>query len=129
MIVLDASPAMFSYFTIAEELAKRGFTVHFNGLHIDTYDIAEVQVVVLDHRSIWVELTVTVMPVGDEPRHMVTNLHADECDTDDVKDTVNKHLHAALEDGPLNSVQAAGAIYSAVQEIRGVLNDDELEVD
>ena len=111
MIVLDASPAVFSYFTIAEELAKRGFTVHFNGLHIDTYDIAEVQVVVLDHRSIWVELTVTVMPVGDEPRHMVTN------------------LHAALEDGPLNSVQAAGAIYSAVQEIRGVLNDDELEVD
>ena len=129
MIVLDASPAVFSYFTIAEELAKRGFTVHFNGLHIGTDDIAEVQMVVLDVRRIWVELTVTVMPVGDEPRHMVTNLHADECGTDDAKDTVNKHLHAALEDGPLNSVQAAGAIYSAVQEIRGVLNDDELEVD
>lgn len=129
MIVLDASPAMFSYFTIAEELAKLGFTVHFNGLHVDTYDIAEVQMVVLDRHNIWAELTVTVMPVGDEPRHLVTNLHADECDTDDAKDTVNKHLHAALEDGPLNSVQAAGAIYSAVQEIRGVLNDDELEVD
>lgn len=129
MRVLDASPAMFSYFTIAEELAKHGFAVHFNGLHIDTYDIAEVQMVVLDDRSIWAELTVTVMPVGDEPRHLVTNLHADECDTDAAKDTANKYLHTAVAEGPCNAMQAAGAIASAMQEVRGVLNSDELEVD
>ncbi len=64
MHVMDASPAMFSYFTIAEELAKRSFTVHFNGLHIGTDDIAEVQMVVLDNSRVWVELTLTVMPVG-----------------------------------------------------------------
>ena len=117
MHVRDASPAMFSYFTIAEELAQRGFTVHFNGLHIGTDDIAEVQMVVLDDRRIWVELTVTVMPVGDEPRHAVTAMRVDEGDTDSAKNAANKHLHAALADGPLNAVRAADVLASAVEDI------------
>lgn len=117
MIVLDASPAMFSYFTLAEELAKLGFTVHFNGLHVDTYDIAEVQMVVLDDRRIWVELTVIVMLVGDEPRHAVTAMRVDEGDTDSAKAAANEHLRAALADGPLNSVQAADVLASAVRDI------------
>lgn len=120
MYVMDASPAMFSYFTIAEELAKRGFTVHFNGLHIGTDDIAEVQMVVLDNSRVWVELTVTVMPVGDEPRHAVTNLRVDEADTDSAKDAANKHLRAALAEGPLNAVQAAGVLASAARDINSL---------
>lgn len=117
MHVMDASPAMFSYFTIAEELAKRSFTVHFNGLHIGTDDIAEVQMVVLDRHRTWVELTVTVMSVGDEPRHAITAMRVDESDTDSAKDAANKHLHAALADGPLNAVQAADVLASAVEDI------------
>ena len=120
MYVMDASPAMFFYFTIAEELATRSFTVHFNGLHIGTDDIAEVQMVVLDNSRVWVELTLTVMPVGDEPRHAVTNLRVDEADTNSAKDAANKHLHAALAEGPLNAVQAAGVLDSAVEDINAL---------
>ena len=127
MHVMDASPAMFSYFTTAEELAKRGFTIHFNGLHIGTDDIADVQMVVLDRSRIWDELTVTVMPVGDEPTHMVTKLHVDECDTDAAKDAANTHLYATLRRGPLNAEQAAGVLECAMQEIH-TLCSSELEV-
>lgn len=126
MHVRDAPPAMFSYFTIAEELAQRGFTVHFNGLHIGTDDTAEVQMVVLDRHRIWVELTVTVMPVGDEPRHAVTAMRVDEGDTDSAKNAANKHLHAALADEPLNAVQAADVLSSAIEDIN-ILCAPELE--
>lgn len=117
MHVMDASPAMFSYFTLAEVLARCGCTVYFNGLRIDTYDIAEVEMVVLDRRSIWYEMTVTIMPVGDEPHHMVTKIRVDESDTDAIKETANECLHAALVDGPLDAVEAAGSISGTMHDL------------
>lgn len=83
--------------------------------------------VVLDNSRVWVELTLTVMPVGDEPRHAVTNLRVDEADTDSAKDAANKHLRAALSDGPLNAVQAADVLASAARDIND-LCFPELEV-
>ena len=130
MAIYDFTHAMFCYSTIAGELTSRGFTVHFNGLHIDTNSgRADIEMVVLDDISIWAELTATVMPVEDEPDYQVVRIIVDECDIADAVDAANEQLHRDLESNPLSPQQAASSIAAAMQDNVGMFRTSFTEVD
>ena len=123
MATYDFTNAMFCYFTIAGGLTSRGFTVHFNGLHVDTNSgRADIEMVVLDDISIWAELTATVMPVGDEPDYQVTRITVDDCEIDDAVDAANEQMHRDLESNPLSPKQAESTIAAAMQDSVGMFH-------